>query len=142
MFARALGATGYDDYAVAVSSAVILPTLAEMGTGKYALRVMPAYAERWQRSAIILEIVAKSTDKLFLPTVSTMLEREDHTGLILGRRGRWAWLGSICVGFLLTVFLFGKPILALFGQEFVEGYPALCIVVVGTTPTVLAHSGL
>ena len=51
VFARALGADGYDDYAVAVSSAVILATLAEMGTGKYALRIMPAYAERGEWSA-------------------------------------------------------------------------------------------
>ncbi len=43
--ARALGAKGYDDYAVAVSSAVILATLAEMGTGKYALRIIPASVE-------------------------------------------------------------------------------------------------
>ncbi len=351
LFARALGADGYDDYAVAVSSAVILATLAEMGTGKYALRIMPAYAERGELSAangylrfsaglilivsivlavvgvfweyledgefgnyalgivllflpvmawvgagsefvtanraairsafitrllvpgstlvlalawtispyqltaplgvlcygagwllglvavyhflqqttpeevraaqavhrtrewlasiwpflyfallisvlakvgvIILEfvateeatvaiysaaaetgtfiyIVAKSTDKLFLPTVSTMLERNDQAGLVVGRRGRWAWLGSICVGFLLVVFLFGKDILGLFGPEFVKGYAALCIiavatavwtmaslapaylkyikrrrfVLVGTTLTVLVHVGL
>jgi len=351
VFARALGADGYDNYAVAISSAVILATLAEMGTGKYALRIMPAYAERGEWSAangylrfsavlilvvsvalgvvgalreyledgefgnyalgivllflpvmawvgagsefvtanraairsafvtrllvpgstlvlalawtassleltpprgvlcygagwllglaavshflrrttrvevraanpesrtsewlasiwpflyfallisvlakvgvIILElvateeatvavysaaaetgtfiyIVAKSTDKLYLPTVSTMLEREDRVGMIMGRRGRWVWLGSICIGFLLVVFLFGKRILALFGAEFVSGYAAMCIVavatavwtmaslapaylkyvkrqrfvIVGTTLTVLAHVGL
>lgn len=321
VFARSLGADGYDDYAVAVSFAVILATLAEMGTGKYALRIMPAYADRsdwsaargyvrfsvrlilatsialavfgvcWEylkdgvfgnyalgivllflpamawvgagsefvtanraaiRSAfvtrmlvpgstlalalawmvsplertapravlcygaswliglaavylflkqttreeirkaqpeprtqewltsiwpflyfallisvlakvgvIVLElvasdeatvavysvaaetgtfiyIVAKSTDKLYLPSVSTMLEHEDQSGLKQGRRGRWIWLGSICVGFLLTVFFFGKQILALFGPEFVEGYMALCIIAVATSVWTLA----
>ena len=315
-FARALGANGYDDYAVAVSSAVILATLAEMGTGKYALRIIPAYSERgdwaaangyirfsaglmlvtssilaiagtvWEyfkdgqfgnyalglvllflpvmawvgagselltanRAAIqsafitrllvpgatlvlaliliaspvdltpsqsvlcyglgwaiglmavfiflrkttreeilaalpthqtrewltsiwpflyfallismlakigviILEIVApqeatvavysaaaetgtfiyivaKSTDKLYLPTVSTMLEKKDQAGLTQGRWDRWMWLGSICAGFLLVVFLFGKHILGLFGPEFIEGYAALCIIATATT---------
>jgi len=34
VFARAMGADGYDDYAVAISSVAILATLAEMGMGK------------------------------------------------------------------------------------------------------------
>ncbi len=348
VFARALGANGYDDYAVAISSAVILSTLAEMGTGKYALRIIPAYSERrdwsaahgyirfsaglilvtssllaiagtaweyfkdgqfgnyalgfvllflpimawvgagselltanraaiqsafitrllvpgatlifaiiwvaspWDLTAsqgvlcygtgwmagliavfvflkqttreeiyiaptehrtrewlvsiwpflyfallisvlakigvIILEfvapqeatvavysaaaetgtfiyIVAKSTDKLYLPTVSTMLEQKDQSGLTQGRWDRWAWLGSLCATFLLVIVIFGKQILGLFGPEFVDGYAALCItafatvvwtmsslapsylkyvqrqqfVVVATTLTVLAH---
>ena len=321
VFARTMGANGYDDYAVAVSAAAILSTLAEMSTGKYALRIMPAYAERrgWSlasgylrfsvrlillmsilvtlltvlpefladgkfgnyalgplilflpvmawvgagsefvmanrapiRSAfvtrllvpgatlvigvawvsshveltppravlcygigwlvglsavfwflrqttrpeireappayrtrewlvevlpflffallitvlakvgvIILEIVhpqeamvavyaaaaetggfiylvAKSTDKMFLPDVSLLIERRDVAGMFAGRMRRWAWIGSICVLFLLTVFFFGKDILRLFGEEFVAGYPALCIIAVATSVWTMA----
>ncbi len=52
--------------------------------------------------------------------------------LLPGRRGRWRWLGSVCVGFLLVVFVLGRRILGLFGPEFVDGYPALCIIAVAT----------
>ena len=321
VFARALGAVGYDDYAVAISSAAILATLAEMGTGKYAMRIMPAYAEKrswslasgylrssvglillasivlalltavpefledgqfgdyalgvvilflpvmalvgagsefvmanravirsafvtrllvpgstlalavawalssyeltapravlsyglgwlvglaavawflrrttrtevrearaqyqsreWLVSAlpflffallitvlakvgvIVLEIVhpqeatvavyaaaaetgafiylvAKSTDKMYLPDVSLLIEREDVAAMRAGRVHRWAWLGSICVLFLLAVFFFGKKMLLLFGEEFVAGYPALCIIAVATSVWTMA----
>lgn len=77
-------------------------------------------------------IVAKSTDKLYLPTASMMIERLDVPALLRGRRGRWLWLGSVCVGFLLVVFVVGRQILGLFGPEFVDGYPALCIIAVAT----------
>jgi len=321
IFARALGAVGYDDYAVAVSLAVILSTLAEMGTGKYALRVMPAYVERaewsaangylrfstglilvvslvlagvgaaWElfedgefgdyasglvllflpamawvgagsefvmanraaiRSAfvtrllvpgstlvfavawmlspyqltptggvlcyglgwlvglgvvyvflrqttplevfeaeadqrgrewltrlrpflffallvsvlakigvVVLEvvapaeatvaiysaaaetgafiyIVAKSTDKLYLPTASMLIERRDVSALLRAGRERRVWLGSICVGFLLGVLVFGRQILGLFGAEFAAGFDALCIIAVATCVSTMA----
>ncbi len=78
-------------------------------------------------------IVAKSTDKLFLPGISLMIERRDSAGLRRARVRRWTWLGAFCGGFLLVVFLFGKNILSLFGEEFVEGYTALCIIAIATS---------
>ena len=46
--ARLLGADGFEDYAVAVASLALLSTIAEAGTGKYALRVVPTYLVRAQ----------------------------------------------------------------------------------------------
>ena len=40
-------------------------------------------------------------------------------------------MGCCCAGFLLTIILFGREILGLYGSEFVGGYPALCFVSVG-----------
>jgi O-antigen/teichoic acid export membrane protein len=46
LLARQLGVQRYDEYAVAVASLTILSTLAELGTGKYAMRLLPVLAER------------------------------------------------------------------------------------------------
>ncbi len=80
-----------------------------------------------------LFIVAKSTDKLYLPTVSTTLVKKDQAGLTQGCWDRWTWFGSFCVDFLLVVFLFGKHILGLFDPEFIEEYTALCLIATATT---------
>jgi O-antigen/teichoic acid export membrane protein len=68
VFARALGADAFDDYAVAIAAATILATLAELGAGKYAMRVVPAQVERREWSLArgyvrfaVLVIVAAST---------------------------------------------------------------------------------
>ena len=81
----------------------------------------------------LIYIVAKSTDKLFLPQVSILIERKDVAAIQRGRIQRWIWLGSACVVFLLVVFLYGREILELFGPEFVGGYPALLIVAASTS---------
>jgi O-antigen/teichoic acid export membrane protein len=77
VFARAMGVNGYDDYAVAVSSLTILATLAEMGTGKYALRIIPAYRNNkfWSLSKgyfrysfsliLIISLILVSITKIF-----------------------------------------------------------------------------
>jgi O-antigen/teichoic acid export membrane protein len=46
VLANVLGAGGFDDYAVAVASLAMLATLAEGGTGKYALAHWPKLIER------------------------------------------------------------------------------------------------
>ena len=47
--ARTLGHDGFEDYAVAIASLALMSTLAEAGTGKFALRILPVYvgARRW-----------------------------------------------------------------------------------------------
>ncbi|MDG2385473.1 MAG: oligosaccharide flippase family protein [Pirellulaceae bacterium] len=84
-------------------------------------------------TGMFIGIVAKSTDKLYLSNVSTLLERRDLDGLKHLARVRWLWIGSITLLFLSATFFFGKQILAMFGEEFVEGYAALCVVAVSSS---------
>ena len=119
-------------------------------------------------TAAFIYLVAKSTDKMFLPDLSVRIEQRDGAAIRAGRIRRWIWLGPLCVLYLVAVVFFGKQILGLFGEEFVAGYPALCImavatsvwtmaslapsylkylgmnrfVIVATTATVVAHIGL
>jgi len=82
--------------------------------------------------------VAKSTDKLFLPEISLMIERKDAAELRRMRRWRWAWMGAVCGTFLSIVVMFGRRILSLFGEEFIKGYPALCIIAFATSVWTMA----
>lgn len=72
-----------------------------------------------------LYLIAKSTDKMFLPRLSVMLERRDARGVSRERWKRLAWVGAVCLAFMLGALLFGREILGLFGPEFVDGYAAL-----------------
>ena len=99
--------------------------------------VVAVYAAAFDTGAIIY-IVAKSTDKLFLPRISLMIERKDVLGLRRTRMHRWLWMGIICAGYLLVIFIFGKRILSMFGDDFIEGYTALCIISVATAISTMA----
>jgi len=79
-----------------------------------------------------LYIVAKSTDKMYLPMMSLMIEHRDVRGMLRARRNRRAVMGAICVVYFSIVALFGKQILSVFGPKFVEGFPALCIITAAT----------
>ena len=88
------------------------------------------FAAALETGCLIL-LLSKSTDKLFQPQMSIVIERTDWQ---MGTRLRWqrfAIVGTGCALFLLTMLLFGKSILGLYGPEFVSGYPALCFVTVG-----------
>lgn len=90
------------------------------------------YAVAAETGAFIY-LIAKSTDKMYLPHLSVLIERRDITTMIAEQRKRWLWIGTVSIFFLLGIFIFGKNILLLFGKEFVEGYMALCIIAVSTT---------
>jgi len=79
-----------------------------------------------------LYLIAKSTDKMFLPRISVLIERRDTAGIIHERNRRLRWLGIICVIFVTAIVLFGREILTLFGPGFADGYAALVIVSVGS----------
>jgi O-antigen/teichoic acid export membrane protein len=50
LFARLLGPAGFQEFAVAIAGLSLAGTLCEFGTGKYAMRIMPQYANRKQWS--------------------------------------------------------------------------------------------
>ena len=79
-----------------------------------------------------LYLVAKSTDKMYLPQISVLIERGDTAAMIHERNRRLRWVGAICTAFVSAIVLFGREILALFGPGFSEGYAALVIVSVGS----------
>ena len=108
-----------------------------------------AYAAAAETGAFVY-LLAKSTDKLYLPDASLLIERGDMAALRRARTKRWLFLGPACAAFLVAVFVWGKDILRLFGDEdFVAGYPALCIISAGTSvwtmlsvaPTYLQYRG-
>jgi len=80
----------------------------------------------------LLYIVAKSTDKMFMPMMSLMIEHRDVAGMLRVRRHRRAVLSAICAAYVAVVYFFGKDILAVFGPKFVEGFPALCLITAST----------
>ena len=45
LLARSLGIDHYDEYAIAVAAVTMLSTFSELGAGKLAMRILPAYAE-------------------------------------------------------------------------------------------------
>jgi len=77
-------------------------------------------------------LIAKSTDKMFLPQIATALERKDANWMLAERRRRLIWIAAICGGFLAVVVIFGREILGLYGPDFVEGYWALVVVSAAT----------
>ncbi|MEE8107445.1 MAG: polysaccharide biosynthesis C-terminal domain-containing protein [Planctomycetota bacterium] len=77
-------------------------------------------------------IVSKSTDKLFLPSLSVMIERQDREAMLAIGTKRRRLMRWFCAVFLLIIFTLGRTILGVFGEEFVSGFPALCIVSVAT----------
>ena len=50
--ARILGAAAFENYAVSIATLGLLASVAEAGVGKYALKVMPAFAaaEQWPQA--------------------------------------------------------------------------------------------
>jgi O-antigen/teichoic acid export membrane protein len=95
------------------------------------------YAVAAETGAFIY-LIAKSTDKMYLPELSLMIERKDRHGMLALRKQRWTRLGSTCFIFLIVVIVLGKKILLLFGPEFVDGYTALTIVAVATVVWTMA----
>ncbi|WP_404304582.1 lipopolysaccharide biosynthesis protein [Neorhodopirellula lusitana] len=81
----------------------------------------------------LILLLAKSTDKLFQPQMSIVIAESDwETGLKI-RTKRRCIIGGACALFLLVIWLFGKRILGLYGEEFQAAYPALCFVAVGAS---------
>jgi O-antigen/teichoic acid export membrane protein len=90
------------------------------------------YAVAAETGMFIL-IVAKSTDKLFLPALSVLLERREFAAMRSARRRRAVSMTAICALFLIVIIVFGRPMLSMFGDEFEEGHLAVCIIAASTS---------
>ncbi len=97
----------------------------------------------------LIVLLSKSTDKYFQPYMSLLLESTQWQQMLTMRRTRIKVIGSCVALFLTIIVLFGKPILRLYGEDFVSGYNALCVVAVGSSvwtlfslsPSFLLYSG-
>ena len=89
------------------------------------------FAAALETGCLIL-LLSKSTDKLFQPDMSVIVQEGDIARGIRLRNRRYMFVGSGCAIFMLAVVLFGREIMGLYGPEFRAGYVALCFVSVGT----------
>lgn len=89
------------------------------------------FAAAMETGTLIL-LLSKSTDKYFQPYMSLVIEKEEWETAVRLRKQRFIWIGGACSAFLLVIFLFGRSILRWYGEPFVAGYPALCVISVGT----------
>lgn len=78
-------------------------------------------------------LVAKSTDKLFLPEISVLIELQETAQMFRLRSRRMVVMLGICAIYLAMILLFGRNILSMFGDEFVEGYRALCLIALASS---------
>jgi O-antigen/teichoic acid export membrane protein len=81
-------------------------------------------------------LLATSTTRLYAPKLAILLDRQDWDSLMRLKRERNAWIDPIILVFLLTILLFGKRIVGLYGPGFERGYPALCILAIGISVSV------
>eukprot|EP00913_Durusdinium_trenchii_P011147 g10469.t1 len=82
-------------------------------------------------------VLATSTNRFYLPLMSVLIVRHDQTGIRrLTKRRLYVFL-PLAVVFCGAVFLFGKPILALYGDEYVSAYLPTCVIAVGAAFTTL-----
>ena len=89
------------------------------------------FAAALETGCLIL-LLSKSTDKLFQPEMSVIVQKHDKEAGIKLRNKRYVIIGSGCAVFMLIMILWGRDILGLYGAEFSAGYPSLCFVSAGT----------
>ena len=82
------------------------------------------------KTGCFILLVAKSTNKLYQPEVSILLSTEDWEKALSLRKARLILIGTTCLLFVSVMVLFGKPILRLFGDEYVAAH--LCLIFVST----------
>lgn len=108
-----------------------------------------SFAAAAETGGLIL-LLSKSTDKYFQPYLAVFIERHAWSEGIAMRKRRLIWVSATCVVFLSIILLAGKPILRLYGDSFVSGYPALVLIATGCcfwsmfslAPAYLKFSGL
>jgi len=92
--------------------------------------VVGQYAVAAQIGTFVVSL-ATSTNRLYAPKVSLLMERRDRDSMIRLARERLVLTGGISALYVLVTITFGRHILGLFGAQFVAAYPALCWITVG-----------
>ena len=85
------------------------------------------------KTGCFILLVAKSTNKLYQPEVSIFISTNDWSRAVQMRRARLILIGSACVAFSAAMIIFGKPILGLFGPEYVPAHRCLIFVSIGAS---------
>jgi O-antigen/teichoic acid export membrane protein len=99
-------------------------TLAESELGVYAICL---------ETGAFVFVLAKSTDKLFLPRVSELLESGEIEPIRALLRQRNLLIAGISAAFLVGLWVWGRPLLGLFGEEFEHGHRAMMIIAAATS---------
>jgi O-antigen/teichoic acid export membrane protein len=101
--------------------------------GIYALAFNIAFAVVLPRTAV---------NALLAPAISDLFVRNDHAALraIVAKAAFWTLVGAACIA--LPLLVFAEPVLALFGEDFVAGAPALRILLIGQVIAAAAGSQL
>ncbi|GAA0650289.1 hypothetical protein GCM10009101_24940 [Brevundimonas lenta] len=86
----------------------------------------------------VAAVLATSTNRAYGRKLSLLMEQGDFEAVMTARRERLRRLGPAVIVFLLAIFVFSRPLLAMFRPEFAaEGVAALRILAVATGVTVL-----
>ena len=93
--------------------------------------IQVAYFAAALESGGLILLLSKSTDKLFQPEMSAIIQQKAWGAGARLRRRRYLMVGGCCAAFMATMIIFGRAVLRLYGDEFQNGYPALCFVAFG-----------
>jgi O-antigen/teichoic acid export membrane protein len=99
--------------------------------GSHDQQIVGTYAACMQTAGFIV-LVATATNRFYSPKAAVLIDRKDYHGMKETIRERHAWLRPVILFYLLAMVLFGKPILGLYGEAFVAGYPALLLIAAGS----------
>ena len=99
-------------------------------------QVVGTFAACMQVGGLIL-IVATSTNRLYAPRISRMIEHRDQRGMLQLLRSRHAWLVPLTAAYLGGVLLAGPAILHLYGAEYAGAHGALAVIALGAAVSVL-----
>lgn len=103
-----------------------------LGSGEHDVAVLAA---TMQTGGFVV-MLATATNRLYGPTTSLLIEQRDYSGMIAAIRERHAWIIPATLVYIVTMVIFGRSILRLFGPEFTEGFAALCWIVAGASVSV------
>ena len=93
------------------------------------------FAAAMQTGGFVI-LLATSTNRLYGPITSLLIEHRDYQGMRGTIRERHTWIIPSTLVFLLVVLFFGRRILLLYGPEFESGYAALCWIAAGGSVSV------